>query len=68
MYRGTPLQVFLQATLFWTVGCVFAAFFNWQSFIADPWPKIIGTAIGTYAFAAIASVGLWFFGSDRGMK
>ncbi|MEW9304540.1 hypothetical protein [Labrys neptuniae] len=64
MYRGTPMQVFLKATFFWMTACVVAAIINWQGFIADPWSKVIGWAIGSYAFAAIASVALWFFGSD----
>lgn len=62
MLGGTPWQVFVKVTYFCLVGGVVGALVDWRSFIADPWRKVLGWAIGTYAFAALAAVGLWFVG------
>ncbi|QEN84778.1 hypothetical protein FZC33_00350 [Labrys sp. KNU-23] len=68
MYRGTPLQIFLQATFFWMGTSLVSAIVNWRHFVADPVGNVIGWALGAYIFAVIILVGRYFRNDSREVK
>ncbi|MGJ4855524.1 hypothetical protein ACN6KF_001470 [Labrys sp. La1] len=68
MFRGAPLQVFLQATNYWIGICWMKALIGWPKFSSSFWADTLGIALCAYLCAALILAWRYFRRGDRPAK